>query len=204
MITRKNSKKALGSSPHDPETFLIRFNLSSIVLASEVVKWRIVFFHGDCCLLITFFDMGDTKMKMTTPCLPRQVGSKHVLFNVERFIWKFDLRSRSDHDPSRTICTSSEATRRAKSLGTIYASPSPSCRDLLAKNGLWRHLTSGDLPVTPDRQLHPDLHRWGQWPWSWTNWVVLIGLWEIGSTFIFPHRLIMGRSRNLPDLRSPG
>ena len=87
---------------------------------------------------------------------------------------------------------------------TPFARLSPSCRDVLAKNGLWRHLTSGGLSVTPDRQLHPDLNRWGEWPWSWKNWVVLIGLCETGSIFIFPHRLIMGRSRNWPNLRSPG
>ena len=27
-------------------------------------------------------------------------------------------------------------------------------------------VTSGDLTVTPDPQLHPDLHRWDEWPWS--------------------------------------
>ena len=144
---------------------------------------------------------------MTTSSLPRQTGSKHVLFTLKG---KFEnltsgqVRSRPDHDPSRSLCTSSEAARRAKSFGTIFASLFPSCRDLLAKNGLWRHLTSGDLHVTPDRRLHPDLHRWGEWPWSWKIWVVSIGLCEMGSIFIFPHRLIMGRSRNWPDLRSPG
>ena len=52
------------------------------------------------------------------------------------------VMSRSDHDPSRLTFTSSEASRRAKSFGTICASLSPFCRDLLAKNGLWRHLAS--------------------------------------------------------------
>ena len=35
-------------------------------------------------------------------------------------------------------------------------------------------------------------------------WVVSIGLYETGSIFIFPHRLITGMSRTCPDLRSPG
>ena len=105
------------------------------------------------------------------------------------------------------VCTSSEAARRVKSFGTICASLSLSCCDLLAywrKKGLWRHLTSGDLPVTPDPQFHPDLHRWDEGLWSWKHWVVLIDLCEARSIFIFPHRLIMGRSRNWPELRTPG
>ena len=35
-----------------------------------------------------------------------------------------------------------------------------------------------------------------------TKWVVSVCLCEIGSIFIFPHRLIMERSENGPDLRS--
>ena len=138
-------------------------------------------------------------------------------FETSTFLpWKVNLKIwpqvRSGEDqakvrswPSRSICISSDAARRAKSLGTICASLSPSCRDLLAKNGLWHHLTSGDLHVTLNRQLHPDLHRWGEWPWSWKNWVVLIGLCETGSIFIFsPQAYITVRSRNWPDLRPPG
>ena len=79
-----------------------------------------------------------------------------------------------------------------------------SCRDLLAKNSLWPHLTPGDLPVTPDRQLHRDHQRCGEWPWSWNNWMVSVGLCETGSIFKVPHRLIIGRSRNWPDVTSPG
>ena len=133
------------------------------------------------------------------------------IFYVERPISKFDLRSgqvkvrsTSGHDRSRSIRISSEAAWRAKSFGTICTSLSPSCRDLLAKTGLRPHLTSGDLPVTPNHQLRTDHHRWGECPWFWKNWVVSVGLCETGSIFIFPHRFIMGRSRNSPDLRSPG
>ena len=85
------------------------------------------------------------------------------------WLWKANLKFglMSGHDPRRLICISSEATWRAKSFGNICASLSPFCHELLAKNGLWPHLTSGDLLETPDHQLHPDLHRWGEWPWSW-------------------------------------
>ena len=50
-------------------------------------------------------------------------------------------------------------------------------------NGLRPHLTSGDLPVSPDRYLHPDLHRWGEWPWSWKYWAVFISLCKTESLF---------------------
>ena len=143
-----------------------------------------------------FFDMGKYENKNDTIGFASSSRFETCTFKLERSIGKFDLRSgqvkvrsKSDHDTSRSICTSSEVVRRAKSFGTICVSLSPSYRDLLAKNGLWRHLTSSDLPVTPDRQLHPDLHRWGEWPWSWRNWLVLIGLYETGSIFIFPHLL---------------
>ena len=36
--------------------------------------------------------------------------------------------------------------------------------------------------------------------WFWTFWTDLISIW---LTWVFPHWLIMGRSRNWPDLRSP-
>ena len=55
------------------------------------------------------------------------------------------VRSRWDHDPTKSICTSFKATRRAKLFGTICASLSSSCRDSLAKNWWWPHLTSFDL-----------------------------------------------------------
>ena len=158
MIARKNSKTALGSSPHAPAIFSGQIWLRSIVLAPEVIKWKIDVFHGDgfSSVTILIWEIRKSKWHYRVHCSPRQAGSKHVLFKVERSIWKFDprsgqvmVRSTSDHDLSRSVCTSFEAARQAKPLGTICASLSPSCRDLLAKNGLWSHLTSGDLSVTP-------------------------------------------------------
>ena len=58
--------------------------------------------------------------KMTPLCSSRRTESNHVLFDLDRSISKFDLgsgqvkiRPRSDHDLSRSICTSSEAVRPA-------------------------------------------------------------------------------------------
>ena len=135
-----------------------------------------------------FFDIKDTKIKLTTSCSPRRAGSKIYFFILKGQFQNFTsgqvkVRPRSDHDPSRSICTSPLAVWWAKPFGTICASQSPSCPDLLAKNGLWPHLTSGDLPVTPDRQLHPGHHRCGVWPWSWKNWWFLsvYAKWEAFS-----------------------
>ena len=71
-------------------------------------------FSGGWFFIYNFFDMGDTKIKMALSYSPHQAGSKHVLvlFDHERSILKFDLRSgqvkvrsRSNHDSSRSICT---------------------------------------------------------------------------------------------------
>ena len=57
------------------------------------------------------------------------------LWKINFKIWP-QVRSRSGHDPSRSISTSSEASWRDKSFGTIRAFLSPFCRELLAKKRL--------------------------------------------------------------------
>ena len=47
-----------GSSPHVPVAFSIRFDLWSVVLAPEVIKWKITVFHGDGFSLIAFLIWG--------------------------------------------------------------------------------------------------------------------------------------------------
>ena len=79
----------------------------------------------------------------------RREGSKHVLFDFEGSISKVDLRSgqvkvksRSDHDPSKSIFISSEASWWDKSYDTIRASLFPFFRELLEKKrfGRWGKL----------------------------------------------------------------
>ena len=48
---------------------------------------RIWFFIDNFC------DMSDMKTKMTASCLPRRAGSKHLLYDLERSISDFGLRS---------------------------------------------------------------------------------------------------------------
>ena len=117
------------------------------------------------------------------------------------------VRSRLDHDPSRSMCTSSEAAcdpSRLEPFARFYLHPVATNWRKTECDLIWSPLTSGDLPVTPDHQLRPGLHRWGDWPLFWRNWVVSISLCETGSIFTFHFKLIMGRPRNWPDLRSPG
>ena len=149
--------------------FSIRFDLRSTSFGSRGHQMKNYRFHGDGFSLITFVDVRDMKIKMRPPCLECRAGSKYVLFDLGRPMSKFDLRSgqvkvrsRPGHN-RRSVCIYSEATWWAKSFGTIFASLSPSCREFLAKTGFWPHLTSGDLPVTPNHQLHLDHHRWGEW-----------------------------------------
>ena len=66
-----------------------------------------------------------------------------------------------------------------------FAKLSPSCRELLAKSGLWPHVSSYDFPVTPD-QLHSDLHSWDQRSCSWKLWVVSVSFCETEHLRISP------------------
>ena len=123
--------------------FLIRFDLRSIVLTPEVIKWKVIVFLRRWFFINNFCEMCVAKIKMTPLCLSHRAGSECVVSDLDRSISKFNLssgqvkvRSRSDQDPSGSISTSSEPGRRAKSFVTICASLSPSCRYLLAKNEL--------------------------------------------------------------------
>ena len=69
------------------------FEQSSIILAPEVIKLNIIVFFTGMFFINNFFDMRDTKMKMTPSCSPGRAGSIHVLFDLEGSISKFDLRS---------------------------------------------------------------------------------------------------------------
>ena len=79
---------------------------------------------------------------MTLSCSARQAGSEHVLFDIEKSISIFDLGSGQGQVNVRSGPTSQIVWHHMR--------VSPSCRDLLAKNGLWPHLTSFDL-ISPPR-----------------------------------------------------
>ena len=149
-------------------------------------------------------------MKTTPSCFPRRAGSKHVFLT-----WKVNLKIwpqvRSGQGQVMTQISQyanlpkriDESSRLAPSA-CLYLHP---VARLISENRIvtsfeliWSQVTSR----TPDRQLHRDYHRWGEWPWSWKNWMVSVDLCGMRSIFIFPHRLITGRSWNWPDLRSPG
>ena len=154
-------------------------------------------------------------MKMTSLCLLRRAGSEMYFLTAKGQIQNMT----SGHVSSAQVKVRSWPNRsiyaylpkwldEPSSHGTICASLSPSLLASYWQKGdcglIWPDLASGDLPVNPSHQLHPDHHIWGDWPWACKNWMVSFGLCEAGSIFIFPHRLRMGSSRHCPDIRSPG
>ena len=143
-----------------------------------------------------FLYIRDMQLKNILSCSPWRAGSHHVILALKgqfQNLTSHQARSRPGYVPSKPICISFEADWRAKSLGTICATISPSCRESLAKSGLWPHVTSYDFPWPAD-QLHPDQHSWGEWSWSWKLWMVSVSSCETRSIFILLHRLITKRS----------
>ena len=104
-------------------------------------------------------------------------------------IWP-QVRRRSGHGPSRSRRISPEAAWRAKSFGTIYASLSPSCRELLAEK---RIATSCELKwpsCEPQSSVAPGSSQMGWVSWLWKNWVVSVSSCETGSFCKFPNRKV--------------
>ena len=134
------------------QRFPIRCNVRSIVFAPEVIKWKIVVFHGDGFSLTTFLIREIRKYKWHyRACLVEPVRNIYFLTLKGQFqtlTWG-QVRSRSGHGPSTLICTYFKVAWRAKSFGTICVFWYPFCRDLSAKNELRPHLTSFDLGWTP-------------------------------------------------------
>ena len=103
---------------------------------------------------------------MTPSCSPRQAGSKHVFLTLK---CQFKILP---------LFRSGQGQRQIMTQVGQYAHPlkrlhEPSCLAPFTRLFLhpvatyWRKriVTSfdpGDLLVSPDRQTHPDLHRWGE------------------------------------------
>ena len=110
---------------------------------------------------------------------------------------------RSHVEPSRSYCISFDVSMREKHIETIPSDLSSFYQKLEAKKRIWSHMTSNYLK---GRSLGQDRIR-----------IIVSGqIWkyiEINSTFsscygkngvwTFSHCLIMVRSQNWPDLRSP-
>ena len=118
------------------------------------MKWKKISYFTEMFFIYNFFTWEIRKKWHHRVRLVKPVGN--MLFDLEKSIWKFGLKSdqvkvssTSVHDPSGSICRSSEAVRRAKSFGTICVSLSPFYCELLTKNGLRSHLNSFDLRWPP-------------------------------------------------------
>ena len=127
-MARENSKKAVGSSLHTLVTFTIRFDPSSTVLAPHLIKWKKYHFSRKCFLLITFLyeryenENGTIVFASLSWFVTCAIWPWKVNFKIWLQVRSGQVRSRSSHAPSKSICISSEAAWRAKSLGTIRAS----------------------------------------------------------------------------------
>ena len=184
------------------------FTIWSKVLAREIIKWQNSGFSRSWSSLITFwYERYENKNDTIVFALSSRFGKCTFLpwkvnFKTRPRVGKCQVKLimpskktpfRHIH-PSKSICISSEAARRTKSFDTICVSLSPSGRGLLAKNGLWLHLNSFGLrwPLRDPRSSVAPGHLW----------VVSVGSCETESIYIFPHRLIMRRSRNWADFKN--
>ena len=164
-------------------------------------------FHVDSFSFIAVFDMGDTKIKMTPPCWARRAGSEHVFFLPWRVNFKIRPQARSGQGQVVTevgqyayLSKRFGKPSRLASFARLYLHSVASYWRKTYCDFIWPQVTSLWPAIISCTWIITD----GVWPWSWKNWVGLIGLCETVSIFTFPHGLIMGRSRNWPDLRTPG
>ena len=129
-----------------------------------------IVFHMDVSTLITFL-IWDTKIKMTPSCSPHRTDSEHVLFDTERSIWEFDLRSGQVKVRSWPKYVIMHITRSGSTSHVVWHHLR--YLHVIATHWQKRTATPFDLrwpPRDPNRQLHSDHHRWGEWPWSWNDW----------------------------------
>ena len=202
--------------------FSIDVDVRSIVLAPQGIKWKKNVFHGDGLSLISFL-VWKTENENETILF----ASSNRFGTCTFWPWKVNfkictrfrsVRSRPD-DPRRSVYWPSGSwsgqfgmhiPRSGSTSQVVWhcASLSPSCRDLLTKNGLWPHFDRIWPPVTS--------------PWSpivsWTEIITagvsgrdpeIIGwfrsVYAKREPFSYsPQRRVMGRWLNWPDLRSSG
>ena len=151
------------------------------------------------------FDMRDMKMKMTISCSPRRGDSEHVLFTLKTQFQ--NLTSGQVQVRSWPKYANMHIFRRSLTSKVAWHHLRVSISILSRVIGEKRIAASCDLRWS-SRDPRSSTARGS----SQKGWVAMIPKelggfgWfiETGSNFIFPHRIIMGRSRNWPDLRSPG
>ena len=137
MIARKNSKKALDISLHAPATFFDQIWPKVNTFDSRGHQRKKYFLTWSWFSMNNFFDNRDTKIKKGTIVFRSSRGFRKCTV----WPWKVNLkkmtsgqvRSRSDHYPSISICISFEASWRGKSFGTTCASLAPFYHELLGK-----------------------------------------------------------------------
>ena len=137
---------------------------------------KLSFFNGDGFSLIPFlYERYKNKHDTIVLASSSRFGTCAFWPQKVNFKIRLQVRSRSDHDPSRSICALRHPPKlldepsRLAPFALLCMHPVATYWGKTGCDLIWSQLTSGDLPVTPDRQLHRiDHHSWGEWPWLWS------------------------------------
>ena len=143
--------------------------------------------------------MRDTKIKMTPSCWPRRAGSANVLFDRERSMWKSDLRSGSDHDPLGQYAHSLKRVdepSRLTSFARLYPHPVATYWRKTYCDLIWPQVTPWPPIVSCNRICTDEVRGHDAERIGWFRSVYA----KLETFLFFPHRVILGRSRNWGDL----
>ena len=167
MITRGIRKKTLGSYLHALVTFslMFRFDLRSIALAPEAIKEKNYCFSRRWFFIINFLIIEIRKQKCTIVFSSSKRFEKCIFWPRKAYfrIWLMSGQVRSGQGQVMTqyayLPNQIDEHSRLAPFACLYIYPVTSYWRL---NILWPHVTSDDLPVTHDHQMHPCHHRWGE------------------------------------------
>ena len=143
---------------------------------------------------------------MPPSCFSRRGASTHVSCDPERSLVQFDLRSRKVKVTEWPKQVMSHIIRCALTRRTLWhlAHVCISFQSKVIERNvywpydviIWPAWTSEEATIA---KCLRGCHSYPNLSWFWAIWRDLISIW---GTWVFPHWLIMGRSRNWPDLRS--
>ena len=118
MTARDNLQKRIDSSWNALSLMCPQIWPQVNSLGSRGHQRSITSFCGKITFAYCRFTKKDIEMKVPPSYSSRQAGSNDVWHDLERSIWKFDLRSRSWPHRNRSWCISLDAHRRDKSIAS--------------------------------------------------------------------------------------
>ena len=161
IIARTNPKKASDSELNSSSTMCPQIWSTVISLGSTGHQSQNYRFLRKLVFVNNFLSIYVRKLVLTPSCFSHHAGSKHIHDDLERSIWKFDLRSRSRDDPRWPKWVILHIFRSVSTRGTQW-DQSQLCSSIQSKViSKKRLVSSGDLGwpqmtfrgVT-DRKLH--------------------------------------------------